>query len=184
LSIVGGTSSNGNPNSPSTESQVAAVFYVVTFAALVLILLVSAPSRSLVPEDERIIVPAVALALPFIAARVLYSLLVVFVHSGTFVRIGGPIAVRLCMATAEEFVVVAIYLFLGYRLARLDKSEQGEILSRPWKDRSKGDRRRNRRHHHSRSRSGRSQDPEQGQNTGEEYYPSQEQGTGERYPPR
>ncbi|KAL2127062.1 hypothetical protein VTI74DRAFT_11390 [Chaetomium olivicolor] len=163
LGIVGGSSGNDNPNSPSTESDVAVIFYLVTFAALVLILLVSAPSRSLVPEDERIIVPAVALALPFIAVRVLYSLLVVFVHSGAFAKIGGPIAVHLCMATAEEFVVVAIYLFLGFRLDRLDESEQGEILSRPWKDRSRRNRRRNRRRHHSRSRSGRSYDPEQGQ---------------------
>ncbi|KAK4032569.1 hypothetical protein C8A01DRAFT_50648 [Parachaetomium inaequale] len=174
LSIVGGTDNNATPTSPATESQVAAVFYVVTYAALLLILLVSARSRSLVPADERLIVPAVALALvPFIAVRVLYSLLVVFVHSGAFARIGGPAAARLCMATVEEFVVVAVYLFLGYRLARLDESERGEILSRP--------------RYQQPSRSGPSSyDPEQGQGVsgvGEEYGLAQgHEGTGGGYP--
>jgi hypothetical protein len=135
LAVVGATKGSHDPNSPATISYVAAVFYAVTLAALVLVLLVSTPSLPLVPEAERIIVPAVALALPFIAVRVLYSLLLVFVHSGVFVRFGGPIAVRVCMALIEEFVVIAIYLFLGFRLAKLDKSEQGEILSRSWKER-------------------------------------------------
>ena len=133
-------------------------------------LLVSARSRSAVPADERLIVPAVALALvPFIAVRVLYSLLVVFVHSGAFARFGAPVAARLCMATVEEFVVVAVYLFLGYRLARLDESERGEILSRPWKEegrrKMRGDRRRGRRYQQQQQSSdgSSSYDPEQGQ---------------------
>jgi hypothetical protein len=47
------------------------------------------------------------------------------------------------MAVVEEFVVVAIYLYLGFRLDRLEVNEQGPILSRPWKNkRSKGERRR------------------------------------------
>lgn len=135
LAIVGATRGNKNPSSPTVESEVAVVLYVVAFAAVAFVLLLSAPSTSLVPEAERIIVPAVGLALPFIAVRVLYSLLLVFVHSGVFVKIGGPVAVRVGMAVVEEFVVVAIYLFLGFRLPKLEKSAQGEILSRPSKNR-------------------------------------------------
>ncbi len=184
LGIVGATNGGRDPNSPAVESEAAVVLYAVAFAALVLVLLLSAPSTSLAPEGERIIVLAVALALPFIAVRVLYSVLLVFVHSGVFVRSGGPIAVRVCMATVEEFIVVAIYLFLGFRLAKLDSSELGEILTRPWKAS-----RRNRRRHSRFARSGR-YDSEHGQNTGGEqdsqvmdsYVYTQVQKPGEAYP--
>ena len=184
LGIVGATNGGSDPNSPAGESQAAVVLYVVTFAALALVLLLSARSTLLAPEGERIIVLAVALALPFIAVRILYSVLLVFVHSGVFVRIGGPIAVRVCMATVEEFIVVAIYLFLGFRLAQLDSSEQGEILTRPWKAP-----RRNRRRHSRSARSGR-YDSEHGQNIGGEqdsqamgsYGYAQPQKPGQAYP--
>lgn len=137
LAIVGATQGNKGtsaPTSPAVESEVAVVLYAVSFAAVALVLLLEAPSISLVPEAERIIVPAVGLALPFIAVRVLYSLLLVFVHSGVFARTGGPVSVRVGMSVVEEFVVVAIYLFLGFRLPKLDKSEHGEILSRTSKN--------------------------------------------------
>lgn len=168
LAIVGATQGNKNPSlppSPAVESQVAVILYAVSFAAVALILLLSAPSVSLVPEAERIIVPAVGLALPFIAVRVLYTLLLVFVHSGVFSRTGGggSVSVRAGMAVVEEFVVVAIYLFLGFRLPRLDKSERGEILSRASKNRG-GNRRLRTRSDGSDER----YDPEQGQSDGGE----------------
>lgn len=137
LAIVGATNSSKGtspPTSPAVESEVAVVLYAVSFAAVSLVLLLEVPSISLVPEAERIIVPAVGLALPFIAVRVLYSLLLVFVHSGVFARTGGPVSVRVGMSVVEEFVVVAIYLFLGFRLPKLGKSEHGEILSRSSKN--------------------------------------------------
>ncbi|KAG7289896.1 hypothetical protein NEMBOFW57_006273 [Staphylotrichum longicolle] len=137
LAIVGASKSNKGtsaPTAPAVESEVAVVLYAVSFAAVALVLLLEVPSISLVPEAERIIVPAVGLALPFIAVRVLYSLLLVFVHTGVFSRTGGPVSVRVGMSVVEEFVVVAIYLFLGFRLPKLDKSEHGEILSRSSKN--------------------------------------------------
>ncbi len=139
LAIVGATSGNKDPSSPAVVSQVAVILYLVAFAATAVVLLLSVPSISLIPEAERIIIPAVSLALPFIAVRVLYSLLLVFVHSGAFARVGGPVAVRIGMAVVEEFVVVAIYLFLGFRLPKLEKSApQGEILSeRPSRNRQR-----------------------------------------------
>ncbi len=141
LAIVGAIKGDHNPNSPETISYIAAVLYAVTLVALILVLFVSIPSLPLVPKDERIILPVVALALLFITVRVLYSLLAAFVHSGDFVRFGGPIVVRVCMALIEEFAVVALYLFLGFRLVKVDQSEQGEILSRPWKKRRHNGRR-------------------------------------------
>lgn len=90
--------------------------------------------------------PAVGLALPFVFVRLLYQILAVFVHQGAFARIGGSVWVRVFMAVVEEFVVVAVYLFLGFQLDRLKASEQGPIESRPWKSRG-GERRRRQRGH-------------------------------------
>jgi hypothetical protein len=40
--------------------------------------------------------------------------------------------VQVCMATAEEFVVVVIYLFLGFTLEKLTAEQTGMIQSRGW----------------------------------------------------
>ncbi|KAK4139798.1 uncharacterized protein C8A04DRAFT_32696 [Dichotomopilus funicola] len=129
-----GSSSSSDPNSPPTTSKVSIVLYTLAFIGTVVILIFSTPHRQLVPSAERVIITAVFLACPLIAVRVLYSLLTVFIHSGVFRRYGAPFEVHLCMASIEEFIVVAIYLFIGMRLVKLSKEEQGEILSRPWKD--------------------------------------------------
>ncbi|KAK3938954.1 hypothetical protein QBC46DRAFT_291396 [Diplogelasinospora grovesii] len=135
LSIVGGTSSSGSDDGgsiqPSTISQVAIILYIVAVAACTGILLLSFPSLSAVPDEERALAAAVALALPFIMVRLAYSALAVFLHNSTFSIVDGNVVVWVCMAVLEEFVVVAIYLLLGFRLNRLDA--QGEILGREWK---------------------------------------------------
>lgn len=133
LSAVGASGSS-NPNSPATTSKVSIVLYTLAFLGTAIILIFSTPHRQLVPSAERIIITAVFLACPLIAVRVLYSLLSVFIHTGVFSRTAAPFEVHLCMASIEEFIVVAMYLFIGIRLVKLSKEEQGEILSRPWKD--------------------------------------------------
>lgn len=101
-------------------------------------------TRDHIPNGERALAPAIGLALPLVLVRLAYQVLVVFVHRGAFSRLGhGSVGVHVAMAVVEEFVVVAIYLYLGFRLDRLEVNEQGPILSRPWKNkRSKGERRR------------------------------------------
>jgi hypothetical protein len=156
LSIVGVTNSIDDSSaaaaaqsgSSSAISDAAVIMYVAAYVGLVAILLVCArAAASAVPKGERVVVPAVFAALPFLAVRLLYQLLTVFVHSGVFVRVGGPVGVRVGMALAEEFVVIAIYLLLGFRLDRISADQQGPTMSRPWKDRDDGGRRRRRRRH-------------------------------------
>ncbi|AEO64594.1 uncharacterized protein THITE_2110891 [Thermothielavioides terrestris NRRL 8126] len=156
LSIVGVTNSIDDSSaaaaaqsgSSSAISDAAVIMYVAAYVGLVAILLVCArAAASAVPKGERVVVPAVFAALPFLAVRLLYQLLTVFVHSGVFVRVGGPVGVRVGMALAEEFVVIAIYLLLGFRLDRISADQQGPVMSRPWKDRDDGGRRRRRRRH-------------------------------------
>ena len=67
--------------------------------------------------------------------RLLYQVLVVFIHRGDFVGFNGPILIVVFMSAVEEFLVVFIVVVVGLRLDRLDETEQGPILSRRWKNR-------------------------------------------------
>lgn len=139
--IIGITSKQSTGESPSAWSYVAVLCYAAGYCLLVMVLVRSISFVRLTPERERILVPAVCLALPLIFIRLLYQFLLVFVHSGHFVLIKGSILIFVFMSVVEEFLVVCIFLLVGLRLERLDESQQGPILSR------KRDRRGRRRHH-------------------------------------
>lgn len=76
-----------------------------------------------------------AIAWPFIAVRLVYSILATFLNDDTFSVVGGNVAVRVGMAVVEEFVVVIDYLILGYSLQKLEPEQQGELAHRQWKAR-------------------------------------------------
>jgi len=141
LSIAGGTSGSVSSDDQVhvvTTTKVAIVLYVVAFIAIIFVLFMSMTSASIVPYNERRTSLAVLAALPFIAARLLYSTLSVFVHNHWFNIVNGSVAVRVAMAVVEEFIVVIIYLILGFTLEKLEVTQQGPILSRPWKERKGG----------------------------------------------
>ncbi|KAF7556930.1 hypothetical protein G7Z17_g1056 [Cylindrodendrum hubeiense] len=137
LSIAGGTSgstsSSGVPKI-ATTSKVGIVLYIVAYVAMTFALFVSFGSRSSVPTQEARVPVVMGLALPFILVRLVYSAVCVFLPSHTFSIIDGSVPVFVCMAVLEEFVVVAMYLVLGFNLSKMDPSEQGELVSRPWKE--------------------------------------------------
>ncbi|KIW17907.1 hypothetical protein PV08_05102 [Exophiala spinifera] len=141
----GGDDHNAVNNSPTTWSKVAVICYVATYAMLLFLMARSLSFRRQLPGKERLLVPAVWVALPLVFVRLLYQVLVVFVHRGDFRRINAPIVVLVLMSVVEEFLVVFIFLFVGLRLDKLEESEQGPILSRPWKNRDRKQRRGGRR---------------------------------------
>jgi hypothetical protein len=143
LGIIGAEQARSS-SSPSAMTDTAVLCYVAAYAVIVLIFCLALPFiREYIPNAERALTPAIGIALPLVLVRLAYQVLVVFVHRGAFSRVGeGSVGVHFAMAVVEEFVVVAIYLFLGFRLDRLDVNEQGPITSRPWKNsRSKRERR-------------------------------------------
>lgn len=157
LSIAGGSSGNTNPDGTvtvPTTSKAGVALFIVAYCAICLVLLVSMPSIGHVPTLEKRIAIGVIVALPFILTRLIYSALVVFVHNHLFNVIDGSVAVFAAMAVVEEFIVVFIYLLLGFTLEQLQPEQQGEIASRPWKG-SKS-RRRERRGQSSRAERGES----------------------------
>jgi hypothetical protein len=138
LGIVGGTSGNHSPNGTvqvQTTSKVGIILYLVGFAAMVIILFVSAPQTGAVPPKERRVPVAVAFAMPFILVRLLYSVLSVFVHNHIFNVFNGSVPAWVVMSVLEEFVVVVTYLILGLLVEKLDKSEHGALQGRGWMER-------------------------------------------------
>ncbi|MCJ1228110.1 hypothetical protein MMC12_004771 [Toensbergia leucococca] len=81
-----------------------AVLTVVTFLTI-LSFRTSIPSRLLY---------AIALSLPVLFVRIIYSICVYFSSSATFSFTGGNAIVELCMAILMEFIVVIIYIVGGY----------------------------------------------------------------------
>lgn len=142
LGIVGAEQAQSS-SSPSTITYIAVLCYVAAYAVIVLIFCLALPYTRdyIIDSSERTLAPAIGLALPLVLVRLAYQVLVVFVHRGVFSRLGqGSVAVHVAMAVVEEILVVMIYIYMGFRLGRLEVNEQGPILSRSWK-RSKGGRR-------------------------------------------
>lgn len=146
LSIAGGSSggSSTDGSAPgeaptSTTSKVGIILYIVSYVAIVAILLISLPNLTILPRKERRVGGAVLLALPFILVRLVYSALSVFVHDHYFNAVDGSVPIWVVMAVLMEFIVVFLFILLGFNLDKLEGGQAGPIANRPWKD-NKGSR--------------------------------------------
>jgi hypothetical protein len=145
LSIAGGATGTTSPSGavkPSGTSEAGIILYVVGFLALMAILFISLGKLHNVPRLERRVAVAVLCAAPFILVRLAYSVLAVFLHNHDFNIINGSVVILVVMRVVEEFIVVFIYILLGYFVETLTSETQGPIATRAWKNRtSKGDKR-------------------------------------------
>jgi hypothetical protein len=145
LSIAGGTSGSISADGTvkvATTSKIGIGLYILAYVALVLITLLSLGKVSSIPSGEESVLVAVIFALPFILSRLAYSALSVFVHNHLFNIVTGSVVVLVAMAVVEEFIVVAAYLLLGFKVDKLGPNQQGPIANRPWKNKkNKGGRR-------------------------------------------
>ena len=130
LCIVGGV--GDNTNTPSTKLKAGIIVYVVSFMAVTILYAIAVSQRLLVPRVEQRTFLAVGIALPFVAVRLLYSVLADFSYNHDFSAIGGNVGILVGMATVEEFVVVLDYVILGYTLQTIAKQEQTQQMSN-WK---------------------------------------------------
>jgi hypothetical protein len=144
LSIAGGTSGNVEPNGTvkvETTSKVGVILYVIALVGITLILFICSSKVSYIEHKERRVPLVIVLALPFVCVRLAYSILVVALHDHTFNSVDGNVPIWFVMSVIEEFIVVLIYLLLGFWVDKLDPVLQGPIASRAWKDKNKGNKR-------------------------------------------
>jgi hypothetical protein len=137
LSIAGGSSGSTDQNGNiqiSTTTKVAIILFLVAFIGMMLILVVATSSIGLVSSRERLTALAVIIAAPFIVVRLAYSTLAVFLHNHDFSIVNGSVPIHVAMSVIEEFIVVIVYLVLGFMINKLDNDQRGPIASRPWKE--------------------------------------------------
>lgn len=136
LAIAGGLNvsvdANGTYHTPTT-SKVGVILYIVGFSGIAAVFILSVLQASVVPNKERRVPIAIATALPFVLVRLIYSVLSTFIHNHLFSVATGSTAVRLGMSVIEEFIVVAIYVVLGFLVDKLNASTRRPVASQPWK---------------------------------------------------
>ena len=77
------------------------------------------------PLGEKWILIAILAALPFLAVRLLYSILADFEDNNTFNIINGNATVQLCMAVIEEFIIIIFFLAAGLAAPSLKSVRSG-----------------------------------------------------------
>lgn len=118
LCIVGATSANSPLDiaSQGTVQAGIAVYFVITVVLCILTLGAAIGIRR-TRRGEVWLLKAIALSLPLILVRVIYSMAGCFADGGnsTFNPVTGSAVVELCMATIEEMLIVLIYVWAGLR---------------------------------------------------------------------
>jgi hypothetical protein len=127
LCIVGATSAN---NAAEIEEQptlrAGIILYVVILFALMVLTGGAAVGRANTGRGESSIILAVALAMPLLLIRMMYSCLSAFTRIQAFQLVGGSETVNLFMETFEEMFVVLIFLFVGLKQQAIAKEEHSD----------------------------------------------------------
>jgi hypothetical protein len=130
LSSIGGSDSGDNyaktgtyTVSPLTRAGVALV--IVGFALLVIATVVVGINVSYAEPGEKRVVLAVALSLPFLLVRIIYSAVNAFGNNPAFGQVTGDINILLGTAVIEEIIIVFIVEVMGLTLQVRPKREDG-----------------------------------------------------------
>ena len=128
LSIVGGTdvysSDASTVQSGRTLIKAAIMLYLVGFGALVAITALAFANYGSISKGEKHILLAVGLSIPFIAIRLVYSIVSDFdTSNATFNPVTGNVIVRAFMTILEEFIVVILFIGAGLLAPTIARSE-------------------------------------------------------------
>lgn len=119
LGIVGATSVHLQPHNTiefNSTAKASILLYLVAYAGILMTYCFPLPHTHLAPKQERKIPVALLIALPFILVRLAYATCAIFMHTHIFSVVRGNEAVYGGMAIVEEFVVIAVYIVLGFML--------------------------------------------------------------------
>ena len=123
LAVIGGINSSNAavPGKVDPKTKVGVVLFFLAWLGLCALLAILAIRISSVEQGEKRLLLAVAVSVPFVFVRLLYSLLGSFSKNREFSSISGSVTINLCMAVIEEFVVVVVLLGTGMTLRVLPK---------------------------------------------------------------
>ncbi|KAL8791177.1 MAG: hypothetical protein Q9195_006016 [Heterodermia aff. obscurata] len=145
LSIVGGINAGEDYGKTGiyksqTLSKAGLGLFIAAFAILCLITASLVQSIRHCEEGEKRILLAVAVSLPFLLVRLIYSALAVFANKRSFSLFYGDVSILLFMALLEEVIVVVIYEGVGMTLKKVkwDRVAGGERGSEEYRMRLQG----------------------------------------------
>ena len=126
LSIIGGVNAGedfGKTGIYKTQglSKAGLGLFIAAFVILCLITATLVQSIRHAEEGEKRILLAVAVSLPFLLVRLVYSALAVFANKRSFSLFYGDVSILLFMALLEEVIVVVIYEGVGLTLKKVGK---------------------------------------------------------------
>jgi len=116
LGIIGGTKAfdiSTGAYTPQSESKASVVLFIAAFVAIVLATGIMFSTVSRVGRGEKRILKCVALSVPFLFARLLYSILFVLANIQTFSPVSGSETALLVMCLIMELIIVVIYGGVG-----------------------------------------------------------------------
>lgn len=131
LGIVGGTDLISSDPAKRTSGQsllkASAIVFLLAFLFLTVLAALYVVSWRNLPSGETRIYAAILFALPLLAVRLIYSLLVDFVNNSTFSTTGGDVFVQLGMAIIEEMIITIVFIIAGL-VAPPSKQRSGDQI--------------------------------------------------------
>lgn len=124
LCIVGGTrefdGTSSKISSGKNLTKIGIAIYLVVYIIQISLVIITFKDYNRLPAGHGRVFWAVVIANPFLAVRLLYSIMSAFTSVKLFSMVDGSALVRLFLAILEEFVVVSLYLLAGLLAPKLD----------------------------------------------------------------
>jgi hypothetical protein len=131
LGIVGGidagnTFETTGTYQPGTLNKAGTSLFIVSYLCIVLATVLTFFSISHAEEGEKRLLFAVAVSLPFLLVRLIFSIFSTFTKNKNFNLLDGNVTVLLCVALIEELIVVLVFEGVGLTLHQVPKEQHVE----------------------------------------------------------
>ena len=131
LGIVGGVNASNDYVKtgifiPSSLNKAGTSLFIVSYIAIVISTILLSFSVSHASHGEKRILFAVALSLPFLLVRLVYSIISTFTKNKNFNLMTGSITILLCVAFIEELIIAILFEGVGLTLSQIPKDTMYE----------------------------------------------------------
>jgi hypothetical protein len=124
LCIIGATSTNTPKDvDKQTTVQAGIAIYLVVYILLVLLTAGAGLAYRMTGRGEKKLLIIVALSLPILLVRVIYSMLSVFSHDNSFNPMTGSTTAQLFLSVIEEMIIVLMYIWAGLTIKNESESD-------------------------------------------------------------
>lgn len=111
---------------PGSLSKAGTALFIVSYVLLVIATAMTSFFVRHADQGEKRILLAIAISLPFLLVRLIFSIIATFTTIKNFNLLNGNVTVLLCVALIEEFIVVVVYEGTGLTLHQVPKPQFAE----------------------------------------------------------